>query len=372
MSALRVPSNILEIQPYVPGKPIEEVERELGLKDTIKLASNENPIGPSPAALEAVRRHAPGLNRYPDGGGYYLRERLAAEHGVSADSIILGNGSTEIVELLARTFLGPAGWAVISEGAFIMYRIAVAAVNGNARMVPMRGMKHDLPAMAAAAKSDVRLLYVANPNNPTGTYVTRGELSALFDAIPRDVIVVLDEAYRDYVEAADYPDGVEALHAGRTVAVLRTFSKIHGLAGIRVGYALTLPEIAAAVERVRSPFNTGSLSQTAAIAAIDDREHVRRSRILNTTERVFLESEMRRRGWTFTPTAANFHLIDLATDVLPVYQGLLRRGVIVRPVAAYNFPTCLRVTIGTRVENQRFLDALDGVLRETSASAGRA
>jgi histidinol-phosphate aminotransferase len=358
------------IQPYVPGKPIEEVERQLGLKDSIKLASNENPIGPSQAALEAVRRSAPGLNRYPDGGGYYLRERLAAEHGVSTDSIILGNGSTEIVELLARTFLGSTGWAVISDGAFIMYRIAVAAVNGNARIVPMRGMRHDLPAMAAAAGSDARLLYVANPNNPTGTYVTRRELMALLDAIPRDVIVVVDEAYRDYVEADDYPDGLEALRSGRAVAVLRTFSKIHGLAGIRVGYALTLPEIADAVERVRSPFNTGSLSQAAAIAALEDREHVRRSRLLNSTERNFLEAEMRRRGWAFTPTAANFHLIDLGRDALPVYEALLRRGVIVRPVAAYNFPTCLRVTIGTRVENQRFLDALDGVLRESRPGAG--
>jgi histidinol-phosphate aminotransferase len=358
-----VPAHIRGIEPYVPGKPIEELERELGLRNSIKLASNENPLGPSPLAVEAVRRAAAGLNRYPDGGGFHLRERLAAEHGVAPGEIILGNGSTEIVELLARTFLGPDGAAVVADQAFIMYRIAVTAVNGRARVVPLRDMRHDLPAMAAAVGPDVRLVYIANPNNPTGTCVLRGELDALFEAIPQDVVVVLDEAYRDYVADPGYPDGLDDLRRGRSIAVLRTFSKIHGLAGLRIGYALTSAAVVDAVERVRSPFNTSALAQSAALAALEDRAHVRASREMNARERDFVQGEMARRGWRFTPTSANFVLLDLGRDAGPVYRALLARGVIVRPMAAYNFPSSLRVTIGTRTENARFLEALDEVLR---------
>ncbi len=369
MSPPRAPGYIEGIVPYVPGKPMEEVERELGLRDTIKLASNENPLGPSPRAVEAVRRTAEKLNRYPDGGGFYLRERLAAEHGVHRDQIALGNGSTEIVELLARTFLGPDGWAVISDQAFIMYRIAVMAVNGRARMVPLRAMKHDLPAMAEAATPDVRLIYIANPNNPTGTCVRGEELEALMRAVRDDIIVVLDEAYADYVDGPDHPAGLRYVMAGRHVAVLRTFSKIHGLAGLRIGYAVTSAEIAGSLEKVRSPFNTSALAQAAATAALDDLEHVRLSTQTNRTERDFVQQEMRRRGWAFTPTAANFFLLDLQRKALPVYEDLLGLGVIVRPMEAYNFPTCLRVTIGTRGENLRFLEALDQVLKRRGGDA---
>jgi histidinol-phosphate aminotransferase len=355
----RVPGNIQQITPYVPGKPLEEVEREFGLRNSIKLASNENPLGPSPRAVEAVRQAAARLNRYPDGGGYYLREKLAALHRVGMEQILLGNGSTEIIELLARTFLGTAGWAVMADQAFIMYRIAVMAVNGLARIVPLERMRHDLEAMAAAAGDEVRLVYIANPNNPTGTFVTSRELETFLDSIPPECLVVLDEAYGDYVEEPEYPDGIAYVRQGRAVAVLKTFSKIHGLAGLRVGYAVTSAGVASALEKVRSPFNTGSLGQAAAMAAIDDVAHVAASRDSNRAERTFVLRELARRGLSVTPTVANFYLLDLLRPAERVFEGLLRRGVIVRPMTAYNFPTCLRVTIGTREENLRFLEALD-------------
>ena len=357
----RAPSHVEQIEPYVPGKPIEELERELGLRNSIKLASNENPAGPSPRVIAAVRSAIPRLNRYPDGSGYYLRERIAAAHGVGMQQIVLGNGSTELVEVLARTFLGNDGWAVMADQSFIMYRIATMAVNGRARIVPLDGMTHDLNAMARATTADVRLVYIANPNNPTGTYVSDAALESFLRAVPEEVVVVLDEAYADYVDADDYPNGARHVIAGRNVAVLRTFSKIHGLAGLRVGYAVTTEAIAASMEKIRSPFNTGSLGQAAALAALDDSDHLIASRDLNRVERAFVESELRRRGWSYTPTVANFHLIDLGRPALPVYEHLLRQGIIVRPMSTYNFPSCLRVTIGTREENLRFLEALEGV-----------
>jgi histidinol-phosphate aminotransferase len=358
VSPVRVPPYVSGIQPYVPGKPVEEVERELGLKDSIKLASNENPLGPSPRAVEAVCGATLDVNRYPDGGGFYLRRRLAELTGVPPEQVVLGNGSTELVELLARAFLGHDDAAVMADQAFIMYRLAVTAVNGNAKLVPLSGMKHDLAAMAAAVTSNVRLVYIANPNNPTGTYVGRDALETLFNAIPPDVVVVLDEAYREYIQEPGYPDGVEDLTRGRNIVVLRTFSKIHGLAGLRIGYALTTREIAVNLEKVRSPFNTSSIAQAGAMAALQDLEHVRRSRDENRKEQEFLQEEMRRRGWRFTPSVTNFHLVDTGRDSGSAYGALLQRGVITRPMAAYNFPTSLRVSIGIRAENERFLEAL--------------
>ncbi|HET6373182.1 MAG TPA: histidinol-phosphate transaminase, partial [Candidatus Polarisedimenticolia bacterium] len=246
MTPIRIPDHIARIEPYVPGKPIEEVERDLGLKGSVKLASNENPLGPSPAAVEAVRRAVSNAHRYPDGSGHYLRKRLSEIHGVAPGQIILGNGSTELVEILARTFLGPEGNAVMADQSFIMYRIAVMAVNGNARVVPLKGMTHDLQEMAGAVDPSTRIIFIANPNNPTGTYVSHEALQRFVSAVPEEVLIVLDEAYREYVEAQDYPDSLSLLKQGRRIAILRTFSKIYGLAGLRMGYALTTPEVLAA------------------------------------------------------------------------------------------------------------------------------
>lgn len=358
MSAIRIPPNIESIEPYLPGKPIEEVERELGLRDTVKLASNENPLGPSPKAIQAARDALAGSNRYPDGSGYYLRARLGQIHDLPMDQIVLGNGSTELVEILARTFLGADGSAIMADQAFVMYRIAVLAVNGNARLVPLNHMRHDLPAMAAAVDPSTRIVFIANPNNPTGTHVSHREMSDLLAQTPSEGLVVVDEAYREYVEAPDYPDTLSLLKQGARIAILRTFSKIYGLAGLRLGYALTTPDVRRATEKVRSPFNTSSLAQAAALAALDDQEHVARSRQHNSRELRFLQEELGRRGVAFTPSVANFLLVDTGEDAERVFTEMLRLGVIVRPMRTYSLPTCVRVTVGTHDENLRFLDAL--------------
>jgi len=368
MTPIKVPDNIARIQPYVPGKPVEEVERELGLPDTVKLASNENPLGPSPLAVEAVRRETTGVNRYPDGSGYYLRQRLSALHGVPMDQIMLGNGSTELVEIFSRTFLGADGNAVMADQAFIMYRLAVLAVNGNAVLVPLSRMRHDLEAMAAHVDASTRLVFIANPNNPTGTYVTHEEVARLLERIPDDVLLVLDEAYREYVEAPDYPDSLRLLQTGRRVAILRTFSKIHGLAGLRLGYALTTPDVRAAAEKVRSPFNTSSVAQAAGLAALDDEAHVASSREHNTRELAYLQERLAARGVRFVPSVANFVLVDTGLDGDEVFSRLLHDGVIVRPMRAYNLPTCIRVSVGLRDENDRFLAALDRALPGPTAT----
>ncbi|HKY32027.1 MAG TPA: histidinol-phosphate transaminase [Candidatus Polarisedimenticolia bacterium] len=363
MSPLRVPDNIARIEPYVPGKPSEEVERELGLAGTIKLASNENPLGPSPLALRAARQAMDGVHRYPDGGGYYLRRRLAERLGVTMDQVLLGNGSTDLVEILARTFLGRDGSAMMADQAFIMYRLAVMTVNGNARVIPLHDMRHDLRAMASRVEPGTRIVFIANPNNPTGTYVTHDEFARFAAAVPDDVLIVMDEAYYEYVEAADYPDSLALLKAGRRLAVLRTFSKVYGLAGLRIGYAVTTPDVRAAAEKVRSPFNTSGVAQAAALAALDDDAHVARSREHNARERAYLQDGLRRMGVPFTPSVANFVLVDAGRDAEECFALLLSAGVIVRPMGAYHFPTSLRVTLGTREENTAFLRALEKILQ---------
>jgi histidinol-phosphate aminotransferase len=357
------PDHIRQIKPYEPGKPVEEVERELGLSDTIKLASNENPFGPSPLAVKAIQRAVEQANRYPDGGGYYLRMELAHRHGLSPEQIILGNGSTELVEILARSYLGLHGNAVISEQAFIMYRIAVQAVNGNSIMVPMAGRTHDLDAMAAAVNRDTRLIFVANPNNPTGTVVGPGPVERLVKATPAGTLLVLDEAYREYVEGfADYPDTVPLLRAGAPVVILRTFSKIYGLAGLRLGYGLAPEAVVRELHKVRSPFNTSSLAQAAALAALDDDHHVEESRQRNREGLEMLERGLGRLGFQVTPSVTNFILTESGMPAREAFERLLRVGVIVRPMEGYGFSRGLRVSVGTREENQRVLDAFDRAL----------
>ena len=362
MTPVKLPGYIAALRPYEPGKPIEEVERELGLTDTIKLASNENPLGPSPLAIDAIRDALAGIHRYPDGGGHYLREALARASGVSLHQIMLGNGSTELVELFARTFLGADGVGLMADQAFIMYRIAVTAVNGHAVTVPLRDMRHDLPAMAHRITPDVRIVYIANPNNPTGTYVNAREMDAFLEAVPEDVLVVVDEAYREFVTAPDYPDCAGWLGRGRRMAILRTFSKIYGLAGLRLGYALSTPEVLQAAERVRSPFNTSSLAQAGGIAALRDTAHVARSREHNSQELRFLQESLAQRGIRFTPSVANFVLVDTGADGDEVFARMLQSGVIVRPMRAYGMPSCLRISVGLRRENQRLLETLDTAL----------
>lgn len=358
------------IVPYEPGKPTEELERELGLKETVKLASNENPLGPSSRALAAMRQAAASCHRYPDGGAYYLKQRLARELDVPSDWLIMGNGSTEIVEMLAKAFLPPAGVSLVSEGAFIMYRIATLAASAEVCSVPMTPDKcHDLPAMAAAVNPSTRLVFIANPNNPTGTRYDCRQFDNYLKQVPQTVLTVVDEAYREYIDADDYPDACEALKSGAAVMVLRTFSKIHALAGLRIGYGIAHPDVIRALEKVRSPFNTNSIGQAGALASLDDREHQRRSAGENLRERERLETELTRRDLPFLPSSTNFVLMAPGFPGREAFQALLHEGVIVRPMDGYGFEDHVRVSIGTRVEMDRFLLALDKVRRERGLHA---
>jgi histidinol-phosphate aminotransferase len=350
------------IRPYPPGKPIEEVERELG-HTAIKLASNENPLGPSPQAQEAIRNHLSHIHFYPDGSGFYLRKKLAETHGLPPDQIILGAGSTELIELAAKTFLsGSSDEAITSESAFYMYRLAIEDMGAALIQTPMRDQTFDLAAIAHAITARTKLVYLGNPNNPTGTAFTAEELDRFLAAIPPRVLVVLDEAYFEYVQRPDYSRSLDAVRAGKNLLVLRTFSKVHGLAGIRLGYGMGHQELIECLQRIRSPFNASSLAQVAGMAALDDTEHVAKSVENNRREMKFLTGELTLAGVRYTPSAGNFLLIDTGRDCEEDFIRLLHEGIIVRPMKLYGFPTCLRVTVGRHEENEQFLEALRRVL----------
>lgn len=354
------------LQPYPPGKPIAEVEREFGIRDSIKLASNENPLGPSPRAVAAVQQALGELHRYPEGDCFYLRHALAKRLAVDPGALVFGNGSNEIIELLIRAYLQPGDEAVMADQAFVVYRLIVQAAGGRSIAVPLRDHTHDTDALAAAITPRTRILFVANPNNPTGTIIGRAAWQRLLDAVPENVLLVLDEAYAEYVEDPDYPDGIATVRDGRAVIVLRTFSKIYGLAGLRVGYGVTRPDVVDATNRIRQPFNVNSLAQVGALAALDDTEHVEASRAANRAGLAFLRSEMARLGLEVVPSWANFLLVRVGAGAA-LYQALLRRGVIVRPMNGYGYPDHVRVTVGTDAENRRFVAALEECLRERSA-----
>jgi histidinol-phosphate aminotransferase len=356
------PAHLEGLDRYEPGLSLEQASRESGLREVVKLASNENPLGPSPRALEAARAALERVHRYPDGPATALREALARRLGVSPSQVVIGNGSTELIDLLARAFLGPEDNAVISEGAFARFGQVVRARNGRARLVPMRDLTHDLPAMRAAVDGRTRLMYVANPNNPTGTWNRTGEVEALLAGLPADVLLVLDEAYFEYADDPEYPDGVRWVREGRRVAVLRTFSKVYGLAGLRVGYGIAAPEVVEAVDIVREPFNSNVPGQAAALAALEDDAHVRRTVELTRAERERMAGALRGRGHRVLPSLANFLFVDVGRDAAAVYRDLVARGVVVRPLRAYGFDTALRISIGSPEENARLLTALDAVL----------
>jgi histidinol-phosphate aminotransferase len=346
-----------KMKPYPPGKPVEEVERELG-HPAIKLASNENPLGPSPLAVEAVKDCVERASFYPDGGGYYLREKLAERHELTMDRIVLGAGSTELIELVAKTCLTPEDEVVVSERSFYIYETATQAMGGRLIKVPMRDLACDLDAIAAAVTVDTKIIYLANPNNPTGTLFLADAFELFLKQLPAHILVVLDEAYYDYVSDPRYSRSIEEVRAGRNLLVLRTFSKVHGLAGLRIGYGIGDERLIEALNRVRSPFNASSVAQAAALAAIEDQEHVARSVDLNEREMSFLCRELKSMGVSYTPSAANFLLIDTGRDCDEDFNRLLHEGVIVRPMKLYDLPTSLRVTVGTHEDNLVFLEAL--------------
>lgn len=357
---LRIPDYVASLKPYVPGKPIEELERELGISGSVKLASNENPLGPSKKALEVLSGNVlSNLNRYPDGGAYYLKQALSRHLGVKEAELIVGNGSNELLDIAVKTFMKPGDEAVMAWPSFVVYPMAVQAQGCTGIKVPLSGFRHDLDAMADAVTESTRMLFIANPNNPTGTINTAVELDRLLDRLPADIIVVVDEAYYEYVTDPSYADSMKHFRDGRNLLILRTFSKIYGLAGLRVGYGISRPEILEEMNKMREPFNTSTPAQAAAIAALEDREHVERSKNINLEGRQYLCGELESLGVKYVPTEANFIFMFPGRDSEEVYQSLLMQGVIVRPMG----PDSIRVTIGLPEENKRFIEALSKVLK---------
>lgn len=357
-------TGVQQLSAYVPGKPVDELARELNLDpaNIIKLASNENPLGASPKSLAAIQKELAELTRYPDGNGFNLKTLLARQCQVELSQVTLGNGSNDILELVARAYLAPGLNAVFSEHAFAVYPLVVQAVNAGARVIPAKDWGHDLPAMLAAIDDKTRVVFIANPNNPTGTWFGPQALEDFLKAVPESVLVVLDEAYIEYASGGELPDGLDYLADYPNLLVSRTFSKAYGLAALRVGYALSSPVVADVLNRVRQPFNVNSLALAAACAALGDTDYLARSRELNTAGMQQLENGFRELGLEWIPSKGNFIAVDVGREAGPVFQGLLREGVIVRPVAGYGMPNHLRVTIGLPRENSRFLDALRAVL----------
>jgi histidinol-phosphate aminotransferase len=354
---------VRDLVPYEPGKPVEEVQRELGLDRVVKLASNEGPFGPFPAALDAIARSAPGLNRYPDGGAYRLRAALAELHDLRFEEVAVGAGSDGLVDGLSQIALDPGDGIVCGWPSFPSYAIDARKLGAVPRTIPLRDDRYDLEAMLDAITPRTKLVYVCHPNNPTGTMNTRAELDAYFDAVPDHVVTVLDQAYFEYIDDPDYPDGIaEYLEAGRRVVVLRTFSKIFGLAGVRVGYALASPAVVTALSKVRRAFDITTPAQEAALASLDERHEVERRRLENAAQRPELERILREHGLEPAgPAVANFLYCDLGKDSRPLFEQLLREGVIVRPTHGFGGPTAIRVTVGTAEENAFLAEALDRI-----------
>ena len=358
----QVPEYIRSLIPYEPGKPIEEVERAYGISDSVKLASNENPLGPSPKAVAAMRARLGQLNLYPDGDCFYLKQGLSRRLGVAPERLIFGNGSNEIIELAARTFLRPGDEAVMADQAFVVYQLIVQAVGAQSRAVPLRNFTHDLPALAEAVSPRTRMIFLANPNNPTGTIFRRAEWERFLDKVSPDVLLTIDEAYFEYVQDADYPDSLRYHTKDRAIITLRTFSKLYGLAGLRIGYGIASKELISLMQRVRQPFNVNAPAQWGALAALEDAEHAGRSLDVNRHGLEFLQKEFIRLGLEFVPSQANFILVRVGRGQ-EVFQQLLTQGVIVRPTAGYRFPEHVRVTVGTMEENQKFIQALEKAIR---------
>jgi histidinol-phosphate aminotransferase len=354
---------VQELVPYQPGKPVEEVQRELGLERCVKLASNEGPFGPFPAALEVLHGCVEDLNRYPDGGAWRLRNALADRLGVRYEEIAVGAGADGLIDCLSQAALDPGDEVVCGWPSFPSYVIDAAKQGGVSVKVPLRDDRYDLDAMLGAIGPRTSIVWVCHPNNPTGTMNTRAELDVFLDAVPDHVLVVIDQAYREYVDDADYPDAIEEyFKAGRPVAVLRTFSKIYGLAGLRVGYMVAPEEVVTAVNKVKRAFDVSSAAQSAALASLDDAAEIALRRAVNAEAMAQLDALLRAHGYEPAgPAVANFVYVDVGTDSRPLFEALLRKGVIVRPLHGFGSPTAIRITSGTPEENRFFAEALTGV-----------
>jgi histidinol-phosphate aminotransferase len=355
-----VRSNIATLKPYIAGKPIEETKRELGLRTVIKLASNENPLGPSPKAVAAMRKVISQVHRYPDSGGFYLKSALAKAYGITPDHFVLGNGSDELIDTLIKTFVAEDENIVTADVTFLEYKIIAQVNNRQVRTAPLSEFRFDLRALAGQVTPKTKMVFIANPNNPTGTYVGRQEFEAFLSLLPPGVIVVLDEAYDAFIDVKDFPDSVS--YRERNVVALKTFSKAYGLAGVRVGYAVASPRLTASMEKTRQPFNVNLPAQAAAAAALGDKAFLRRTRRVVLEGKKFLYAECRKLGVTFVPSVANFILIDTGRDCVEVFKAMLRQGVIVRDMKQYDLDTFIRVTIGMQKENERFVRAFARVM----------
>ncbi|MEW8026350.1 MAG: histidinol-phosphate transaminase [Candidatus Thiodiazotropha sp.] len=354
---------IEDLKPYLPGKPIAELERELGISHSIKLASNENPLGVSEKVIEAICQYAPELSRYPDGGGYRLRQRLAEKHAVDPACITLGNGSNDVLDMVARVFLSPHVESLFSEYAFAVYPISSQAVGARLAVAPAKDYGHDLDRMLQMITPRTRVIWIANPNNPTGTRLTETELYSFLLQLPDHLIVVIDEAYFEYVQARNFPDATAWLERFPHLIVTRTFSKAYGLASLRIGYGLSSAAIADLLNRVRQPFNVNALAQSAALAALDDQDFIRRSIALNNKGMQQYQQGFETLGLDYIPSVANFIAVDVGEDAQKVDRALLREGCITRPIANYGLPNHLRISVGLEEENDRLLTTLKKVLK---------
>ncbi|MDB4271728.1 histidinol-phosphate transaminase [bacterium] len=352
---------VCDLVAYEPGKPIEETARELGLKpeEIIKLASNENPLGPSPMAQEAMRAEIEKAHLYPDGGGYKLRTALAEKHGVAFENVILGNGSNEIIELLCHSFLKPGVALIAAEHAFVVYKLMATLFGADYKEVPDPGFVHDLEGMADAITPETRLVFIANPNNPTGTLVGQEEIDRFIERLPDHVVAVFDEAYFEFLP--DAPDAIKHVKAGKNVVVMRTFSKAQGLSALRIGYGLAPAPIAGLLNRARQPFNANAIAQAAALASMQDEEHIAATVENNRIGLEFFQSAFAERGWEFVPSVANFVLVNVG-DGDRVFGELLKKGVIVRAMRGYKLPEWVRISVGTPSQNERCLAELDVIL----------
>ncbi|MFP4159505.1 MAG: histidinol-phosphate transaminase [Desulfobacterales bacterium] len=361
---LKIPDYIKSIKPYKPGKPIEELEREYGVSGSVKLASNENPLGPSPKAAAAMSDAMERMHRYPDGSGHYLTQKLSQTLGVKPGNIVLGNGSDEIIGMLTRALLQAGDEAIMTSPSFLMYEIMVRSTGAKPVFVPLKSLFADLDAIAGQITEKTRIIFLNNPVNPTGTIITKEQFKSFISRVPGHVAVVIDEAYIEFASDPDCLDGISYCRGEPAVAVLRTFSKAYGLAGIRIGYGVMDEDLAGILHRVRQPFNANLLAQEGALAALDDPDFLEKTLSLVRTELEFLYEEMEKLGVNYFPSQANFFLIDVGCDADAFFEKMLRRAVIVRSMASYGYPEYIRINAGTRQENLKFVEAFTDVIRQ--------
>lgn len=355
---------ILDLKPYIPGKPIEEVKRELGLEEVVKLASNETLVGPSPLVMEAVIKEVKNINLYPEGSSRLLREKIAYKLNLNKEMIIVGNGADNIISLLGMAFINEGDEVITGEITFPAYETITKIMGGKRISVELKDHTYDLKEIARRIDERTKIIFICNPNNPTGTIVSREEVISFMEKVPQNVIVVFDEAYYDYVEDKNYPDSISYVLEGKNVIVLRTFSKIAGIAGVRVGYGIAKPELIGYLGRVVNPFTTNRLAQVAALASLDDQEHFRKVLNSNQKGKEYLYKELKRLGLFYLPTEANFIFIDLKENAEVIFEKLLRKGIIIRPGKTWGYPNFIRLTIGTPNENQKFILALEEVINK--------